>query len=137
MLSRSVTRSIAIDRPSADVYAFLADLRNWPRWAVVNVLAVERADEPGWWRIETPDGPAEIRLRPDAATGVVDHDFRGGPDDTEVATVPARVVANGRGAEFLITILQPDEVDDTDFDRLLESVDTELGALKAVLERRQ
>ncbi|HEY3765777.1 MAG TPA: hypothetical protein VGL44_11525 [Gaiellales bacterium] len=117
------------------MHEFLADLRNWPRWAVVNVLAVEGGSEAGWWRIDTPDGPAEIRLRPDAASGVVDHDFRGGPDDTDIATVPARVVANGRGAEFLITIFQPAEVGDAAFDHLLAALDTELATLKAVLER--
>jgi hypothetical protein len=123
-----------IDRPADEVYAFLADVGNWPRWAVVNVLAAEPAGSPGWWRIDTPDGPAEIRLRPDAATGVVDHDFRGGPDDPDLATVSARVVANGRGAEFLITVFQPSEVSDADFDQLLAALDTELAELKAVLE---
>jgi hypothetical protein len=52
----------------------------------------------------------------------------------EVATVPARVVANGRGADFLMTVTQPDGVDDSFFEELMRSVDTELAMLKAVLE---
>jgi hypothetical protein len=62
----------------------------------------------------------------------VDHDFR---DETkEVARVPARVVPNGRGADFLMTISQPPGVSDAFFDGLIASVDTELATLKKLLE---
>jgi hypothetical protein len=50
--------------------------------------------------------------------------------------VPARVVANGRGAEFLMTVFQPSEVADADFDQVLAAVTTEFATLKDVLERR-
>ncbi len=123
---------MTIDRPAAEVHAFLADVTKWPRWAIVNVLAVERGEDPRWWKITTPDGPADFRLRADPATGVVDHDFR--DESMEVATVPARVVANGRGADFLMTVTQPPEVDDSFFEELMRSVDTELAKLKEVLE---
>jgi hypothetical protein len=130
--ARSVTKSVTIDRPAAEVHAFLADAVNWPRWAISNVLAVEPTDEPGWWKLSTPDGPAEFRIYADAATGIVDHDFR---DETnEVARVPARVVGNGRGADFLMTITQPPGVSDAFFEGLLASVDTELATLKKLLE---
>jgi uncharacterized membrane protein len=55
--ARSVTRSVAIDRPAAEVHAFLADAANWPQWAVVNVLSAEPGSDPGWWQIDTPAGP--------------------------------------------------------------------------------
>jgi hypothetical protein len=130
--ARSVTKSVTIDRPVTEVHAFLADAANWPRWAIINILAVEPADEPGWWKLITPDGPAEFRICADAATGIVDHDFR---DETkEVARVPARVLRNGRGADFLMTITQPPGVSDAFFDSLLGSVDTELATLKKLLE---
>jgi hypothetical protein len=130
--ARSVTKSVTIDRPAAEVHAFLADAANWPRWAIINVLAVEPGDEPGWWKLSTPDGFAEFRIYADATTGIVDHDFR---DETkEVARVPARVVGNGRGADFLMTITQPPGVSDAFFEELLASVETELSALKKFLE---
>ena len=72
--ARSVTLSVTIDRPAGDVHAFLSDAANWPRWAVVNVLDAEPGHEPGWWRIATAQGPGEIRIRAEAATGVLDHD---------------------------------------------------------------
>jgi hypothetical protein len=62
----------------------------------------------------------------------VDHGFR---DETkEVARVPARVVGNGRGADFLMTITQPPGVSDDFFEGLLASVETELTTLKSLLE---
>jgi hypothetical protein len=128
----SVTKSVTIDRPVAVVHAFLAEAENWPRWAVINVLAVEPGDDPGWWNLSTPDGPAEFRIRADALTGTVDHDFRVAVD--EVATVPARVVENGRGADFLMTIAQPPEVSDAAFQELLRAVDIELATLRELLE---
>jgi hypothetical protein len=133
--ARSVTRTVTIDRPARDVHAFLSDAANWPRWAVVNVLAAEPADERGWWRIRTADGPGEIRIRADAATGVLDHDFRDPDEPGWMATVPARVVTNGRGADFVMTILQPPELDDEAFDRWLSDTATEFTTLKEVLER--
>lgn len=47
---------------------------------------------------------------------------------------PSQVVANGRGADFLMTVTQPPEVDDSFFEELMRSVETELTTLKEVLE---
>jgi len=129
---RSVSKSVTIDRLAREVHAFLADVANWPRWCVVNILSAKPSSEPGWWTISTPGGPADFRIHADAATGIVDHDFR---DETgAVARVPARVSANGRGADFVITVTQPNGLPDDDFDEVLASLDTELATLKRVLE---
>lgn len=128
---RSITRSVTIDRPAADVHAYLSDARNWPQWAIVNVLAIEAAADPGWWQMTTPRGPGELRIRADASTGLLDHDFR---DPQASWTVPARVVPNGRGAEFLITFFQPPALDDDEFGRQAALVDTELATLRDILQ---
>ena len=131
--ARSVTKSVAIDRPAAEVHAYLSDPRNWPQWAVVNVLSVEPAPEPGWWHMRTPHGPGQLRIRGDVASGLLDHDFR---DPQASWTVPARVLSNGRGAEFMMTFFQPEPLDDQEFDRQAALVDTELATLRAILEGR-
>jgi hypothetical protein len=131
--ARCVTKSVSIDRPAGEVHAYLADARNWPQWAVVNVLATDPTDDPRWWRMTTPRGTGELRIRGDAATGLLDHDFR---DPQAAWTVPARVVPNGRGAEFLITFFQPPVLSDEEFDRQTALVDVELATLKRVLESR-
>lgn len=131
--SYSITKTITIDRPWGDVHAYLADALHWPEWAIVNVLGIEPGDEPGWWKMNTPHGPGELRIRPDAATGLLDHDFR---DPQAAWTVPARVIPNGRGADFLITFFQPPTLDRAEFDRQATLVDTELATLKTILEEQ-
>jgi hypothetical protein len=130
---RSTTKSVTIDRPPHAVYAYLADARNWPQWAVVNVLGIEPSGDPDRWMMITPRGTGELRIRADAATGLLDHDFR---DPQAAWTVPARVVPNGRGTEFLITFFQPPVMEDDEFDRQAALVDTELAMLKGILESR-
>jgi hypothetical protein len=129
--ARSVTKTVTIERPVPDVYAFLADAANWPAWAIVNIKAIEPADEPDWWLMTTPQGPARLRIRGNAELGILDHEYL---DDQASWQVPARVVANGTGTEFMITFFQPPAFTDTFFDEQIALVDTELATLKRILE---
>jgi hypothetical protein len=129
--ARSVTKTVTIARPATEVFAFLADPANWPAWAVVNVKAIEPTDDPDWWLMSTPHGPAKLRIRGDARLGVLDHDY---VEEQASWQVPARVVANGTGAEFMITFFRPPAFTDAFFDQQIALVDTELATLKRVLE---
>ncbi|MFI9063860.1 SRPBCC family protein [Streptomyces sp. NPDC053429] len=128
---RSITKTVSIDRPAEDVFAFLADPANWSAWAVVNIKSIEPTDDPDWWAMTTPVGSAKLRLRADAQYGILDHDYL---DDTASWTVPARVVPNGTGAEFMITFYQPPTFTDQFFEEQIALVDTELTTLKRILE---
>jgi hypothetical protein len=48
--------------------------------------------------------------------------------------VPARVVRNGDGAEFMITFFQPPGFTDAFFDEQIALVDVELAKLRELLE---
>ncbi|MFJ3231236.1 SRPBCC family protein [Streptomyces sp. NPDC086787] len=133
MTARSLTKTVSIDRPVEEVFAFLADPANWSKWAVVNIKSIEPTEDPDWWAMTTPMGPARLRLRADAEHGVLDHDYL---DDTASWRVPARVVPNGDGAEFMITFHQPPTFSDQFFDDQIALVDTELSTLKSILEAR-
>jgi hypothetical protein len=126
-----IVKFIAIDASASDVFTFLSDARNWPRWATVNILGVGAFDD-GWWAISTPNGPARIRLRTDESSGVVDHDFADG--DGVVATLPARITPNRRGSTFALTFGRPGDVPEDDFAEFLATVDVELETLRRVLE---
>jgi hypothetical protein len=129
--SRSITKSVGINRDAATVFGFLANPANWPRWAVVNVLATSPTADPAWWAMQTPRGEAKLRIRAEASSGILDHDFL----DPEASwTVPARVVPNGAGAECMMTFFQPPTFDDAVFDDQIKLVDRELATLKQVLE---
>ncbi|WP_316761998.1 SRPBCC family protein [Streptomyces herbicida] len=130
-IAPAVTKTVSIDRPVAEVYAFLADPANWSRWAVVNIQSIEPTTESDWWQMSTPAGPAKLRLRADAELGILDHDY---VDDTASWRVPARVVPNGDGAEFMMTFYQPPGFTLEFFRDQINLVDTELATLKKILE---
>ncbi|WP_053660172.1 SRPBCC family protein [Streptomyces sp. MMG1121] len=130
-IKHSITKSIGIDRPREEVFAFLADPANWPAWAVVNVQSIEPTEDPCWWRMSTPLGPARLGLRANAEFGILDHVF---DDDTDSWRVPARVVPNGDGAEFMMTFYQPPSLGDSEFRTQIDLVDIELATLKKILE---
>lgn len=128
---RSVTKTVRIDCSPKAAFDFLADLGNWPRWAIVNIQSTTRARDPDWWDMVTPHGLARLRMRADERFGILDHDFI---DPLASWTVPARVIANAAGAEFMITFFQPPSFTDAVFDEQLKLVDIELGKLKELLE---
>ena len=129
--ARSITKTVRIACDPQAAFDFLADLGNWPKWAVVNVLSTRRTDDPEWWDMVTPRGSARIRMRADTRNGILDHDFI---DPQASWMVPARVVGNGHGAEFMITFFQPPGFTDTFFDEQIKLVDIELMKLKELLE---
>jgi hypothetical protein len=128
---RSVTKTASIACDPQAAFDFLADLGNWPRWAVVNVKSTRRTDDPEWWDMVTPRGTARLRMRADARYGILDHDF---VDPQARWTVPARMVRNGDGTEFMITFFQPPGFADAFFDEQIKLVDVELAKLKELLE---
>jgi hypothetical protein len=91
-------------RHAADVHSYLADARNWPQWSIVNVLAIQAGADPSWWQTTTPRGTGQPRIRADAQTGLLDHDFR---DPQASWTVPAGVVPNGRAPSFSLLSSSP------------------------------
>jgi hypothetical protein len=131
--ARSVTKTVRISCSVDAAFAFLSDLGNWPRWGVVNVKSTSRSSDPDWWDMITPHGSAKLRLRANAQFGILDHDF---VDPQASWTVPARVVRNGDGAEFIITFFQPPAFTDSFFDEQIALVDLELAKLKEILESR-
>lgn len=128
---RSVTKTVRIECSPKAAFDFLADIANWPRWAVVNVQSTTPTSDPGWWDMVTPHGKARLRMRADERHGILDHDFI---DPLASWTVPARVIANAAGAEFMITFFQPPSFADEVFDDQVKLVDIELGRLKELLE---
>jgi hypothetical protein len=129
---RSSTKTVHIACDPRAAFDFLADLGNWPKWAIVNVKSTQRTSDPEWWDMVTPRGTARLRMRADVHHFILDHDF---VDSQASWTVPARVIPNGGGAEFMITFFQPPSFTDGFFDEQIELVDYELAKLKELLER--
>jgi len=128
MIIRCITKTVSIDAPVECVFAYLANAKNWPQWAIVNAKAVSSRDD-DWWDMTTPAGPAKLRIRANAEYGILDHDFEA-PDASW--SVPARVVPNGTGSEFMITFFQAPHFTDAFFNEQVSLVDRELAKLKDV-----
>lgn len=129
--TRSITKSVAIDRSPDAVFSFIADPANWPRWAIVNVQSTNRSAEPGWWDMETPRGSGRLRIHAEPRFGILDHEF---VNDEAYWAVPARVVPNGRGAEFMMTLRQPPGMSDAVFESQVALIGDEYAMLKRILE---
>ncbi len=127
---RSKTITVSIERSPADVYAFVSDPGNLPRWAAGLGVSVE---ESGFgWVVETPNGRMGIRFAPWNEFGVLDH-YVTTADGAEI-TVPMRVIPNGAGSEVLFTLFQSPEMSDEEFAEDAGTVEKDLQTLKSVLE---
>jgi hypothetical protein len=129
--ARAITKSVAIDRTPEAVFAYLADAANWPHWATANVRSARPGNEPGWWDMQTVRGPGRLRIHAQPDHGILDHEF---VNDEAHWMVPARVVPNGRGAEFMMTFYQPPDTSDGLFESRIALVGDELALLKRILE---
>lgn len=127
---KSLTLSISINRAPREVYYFVSNAENLPKWAKMFCLSVTRAE--GNWIIETPQGSVKLRFAERNALGVLDHYVTVSPG-VEVY-VPMRVVQNGQGSEVLFTLFQAKDTPDQKFAEDKRWVNQDLRNLKKVLE---
>jgi hypothetical protein len=124
------TVSIAIRRDWREVYDFAHRPENFPRWASGGAKSLRREGDD--WVAEAPEGQVRIRFTGRNDFGVLDH-------HVILATgaeiyIPLRVIANGTGAEVMLTLFRLPEMTDAIFARDAEWVAKDLAALKALLE---
>jgi uncharacterized protein YndB with AHSA1/START domain len=128
----SSTRHIGerIARPAADVYAFVADPANLPRWSSGLGSSIEQAG--GEWVIESPDGRLRFEYVEPNDFGVLDHrvTFPSG----EAFYNPLRVVPYDDGSEITFSVRRFGDISDADFERDVAAVTADLAKLKEVLE---
>lgn len=84
------------------------------------------------WVADGADGPIRIRFTPHNEFGVMDHWVEAGE---LVVHVPLRVLANGDGAEVLLTLYRQPGMSDDDYSSDIKLVSRDLKALKALIER--
>lgn len=130
MTRESRKLSVSISRPAAEVYKFLSQPENFPKWAsgLGSALRQDGAD----WVVETPEGRATVRFSEPNSHGVLDHQVtlpRGAP-----IYVPLRVVAAGEGCELVLTVFRRPEMSDAKFAADAEWVMRDLLAAKRLLE---
>jgi hypothetical protein len=125
------TLTVSINCPAAQVYEFVSNPQNLPRWAKGLCKSVRQSDTD--WIVETPQEPTKIRFAPKNDFGVLDHYVSPSPG-VEIY-VPMRVVPNGAGSEIIFTVFRSPEMSDEQFAEDIGLVERDLETLERVLER--
>lgn len=132
MSAQSLTLSISINRSPDDVYHFVSDIENLPRWAFCKAV---RQEASGWLMV-TAEGEFPIRFVPSNEYRVLDHYVTVAPG--VVVYVPMRVLANpAGGSDVVFTLFRLPTMTDADFTRDKGMVEADLAKLKRLLESGQ
>jgi hypothetical protein len=123
--------AVSIHRSPRDVYTFISNGENVPRWAKGLGQAIRREGEE--WVIEGALGKVRVRFAPPNDLGVADHDVV--LETGATVHNPIRVLPNGTGSTVIFTLMRLPHVSDQEFDRDAEAVRRDLTTLKALLER--
>jgi Polyketide cyclase / dehydrase and lipid transport len=124
--------SVSIARRPADVYEFVRDPMNLPRWA--SGLARSEVRKDGDELIaEAPFGKVRVKFAPPNPFGVLDHDV--GLESGVTVHNPMRVLPLGDGSEFVFTLVRQPGASDEEFARDKATVESDLKTLKGLLER--
>ncbi|WP_341897264.1 SRPBCC family protein [Ferrovibrio terrae] len=125
--------SVTIRQPAAAVYGFLKDPANWPRWAD-GLGSLERRHDGRWIATQADGSVVTVVFTAPNDFGVLDHTVTT-PDGT-VIHVPLRVIANGDGAEVILTLFRLPTMDDATWARDEEWVRKDLERLSNTLQNQ-
>jgi hypothetical protein len=128
----SRTISISINRSWKEICAGIWRPEDFPKWASgLSELPLVRDGEA--WTAEGPEGPIGIRFTGHNEFGVMDHwiDVSGGQE----IYVPLRVLANGDGAEVMLTLFRQPGMSDEKFAADAAWVQRDLVALRELVTR--
>jgi hypothetical protein len=124
-----VTKSIALACSRRAAWQLLADGREWPRWAVRNILASKPLGE-NRWEIETTRGLGTLPDHGAEPNGILDHDFIDAQEGTWA--VSARIVPVSTGSLFLMTLEKPAGMPNEVFEQGIKELDEELAQLARI-----
>lgn len=123
--------STSIQRPAKEVYDFVSDPRNLPKWALgLSKGPVTKAGD--FWLAESPMGSVKIKFAEKNNFGIADHDVT--IQSGETFHNPLRVLTNGDGSEVVFTLFRQSDMTDEKFYEDAEWVKKDLEKLKSVLE---
>ncbi|MGP3925993.1 SRPBCC family protein [Streptomyces sp. 8N616] len=124
----SVTGSISIEAPAADVFAVVSDPERLPDWCTDFARASRR--EGDHWIVDTPFGPVEVRSSADPPTGVVD--FRVVSEHGDHQAFTRLIAVSDRTTEYVFTRLFGASEGESDAPQLLSVIEARLKNLAAL-----
>jgi len=133
-MTMSITKTVQIERPVAESYAFIAAPETMPQWAIHNVKAIRKVDG-ARWEIQTLRGKATLIPHYEERNGILDHEFIDAGEG--VWNVTARVVSlRPSESVYIMTLPKPDDMPAEAFEAGMRLMDDELTALKACIESK-
>lgn len=126
---RSETVTTVLPAPREQVFDYMSDIRNLPRWATE--FARELHEEDGEFRVVNNLGEFVFEIEADRDTGVID--MFAGPTKEELAVFPTRAVAlpDGR-TSYSFTMFQGPGMPDELFESQHASLEREMAGLEAI-----
>ncbi len=123
--------SVSIDLSAAEVYEFASNPENLPKWAGGLSGTISKVND--HWIAESPMGRVKIKFAERNEFGVLDHNVTL-PSGVEFYN-PMRVFANGRGSEVVFTLYRLPDMTEETFAEDAAMIETDLRALKTLLEQ--
>lgn len=120
----------SIARPPGDVYEFVSNPANLPRWAAGLSVSINLVD--GQWVAESDLGRIVVEFAPTNPFGVLDHAVT--LPSGETVHNPLRVMPNGEGSEVVFSLFRSPGVSAADFAADAAAVERDLATLKELLE---
>jgi hypothetical protein len=126
MRSRTVTA--VLPAPRQEVFAYLADVENLPKWATEFARELKREGDA--YKVVNNLGEFHFEIRADERTGVID--MLAGPTTEELALFPTRAVELPDGqTAYTFTMFQGPAMPDDLFESQYESLRREFDNIKA------
>ena len=125
------TYGVTIARDWRAVYEAIWRPATFARWAS-GLAESNLREEDGAWHADGPEGPVRIRFSPRNEFGVMDHVVETAAGEVHV---PLRVIANGAGAEVMLTLFRQPGMDDERFAADAKWVNRDLRALRDLAMR--
>lgn len=127
------TYSVSIKREWRALYEQIWRPEYFSKWAS-GLAASELREEAEGWVAEGVEGPIRICFTPHNDFGVMDHSVI--PAGGQPMQIPLRVVANGDGAEVMLTLFRQPEMSDDRFAADAKWIAKDLRALRDLVEGR-
>ena len=124
--------SVSIDAATGNVYNFVANPANLPKWAS-GLSQSEIRKQGQYWVADSPIGEVKIKFAENNTFGILDHSVT--LPNGEVNYNPLRVVKNGKGSEVIFTLFRLPRMTDEDFNKDAEFIKSDLEKLKSILEK--
>jgi hypothetical protein len=130
---KTSTHTLALNASKVDVFAFLSNIENLPKWATVFCKEL-KTDGHGRYKVVTPEGEIFFRIEADINTGIID--MYGGLTQDKMTYWPARVVERpGHGSLLIFSAMQYPGVSDEAFAAQCEGLNEEFVQIKARVDQ--